>query len=208
MGFFTARKLIARVGKGAATKQIGIYESVARWIARGIQLAFALVVVGLYGHRVDEDRRHGNSQSVAWVYATVVASMSCITCVVYAIPFVPVHRAFIWDSILAGLWLITFGVFAGIFLKLEGGTDYEGTSVRLMKIAAWIDLVNCILWLATFGYGVFRTYLGKKAARLENKVDNKLSEFEDKAVGKVTERLPPGMVPAHFVADRLPHHFV
>ncbi|KAK6066459.1 hypothetical protein SCUP515_10645 [Seiridium cupressi] len=198
MGFITARKLIARAGKGAATKQIGLYENVARWIARGIQLIFALIVVGLYGHRVDQDRKAGNTQSAAWMYATVVASMSCITCVIYSIPFAPVHRLWVVDSVLSVLWLAVFGVFANIFLKLEGGTEFEGTSVRIMKVAVWLDLVNCLLWLATCAYGVFRTFLGKKAKHFENKIDNKFGEFEDKAMHKVTERLPPGMMPAHF----------
>lgn len=199
MGFLTARKLAARVGKGAATKQIGLYENMARWIARGIQLIFALIVVGMYGHRVDSDRRDGSSQSAAWLYATVVAGASCITCAVYCIPFAPVHRLWPVDAVLSLGWLVVFGVFAGIFLHRESGTEYEGTSVRLMKVAVWIDLVNCILWLATTGYGVFRTFLGRKAKAIEDRLDNKLGSLEDKAMGKISEKLPRRMDPAYIV---------
>ncbi|KAI1840948.1 hypothetical protein JX265_004666 [Neoarthrinium moseri] len=192
MGFITAKKLIAKAGKGAATKQIGLYENIARWAARGIQLVFALVVVGLYAHRVDEDRRAGRAQSAAWAYATVVAGMSCITCVVYAIPFAPVHRLFAWDLTLFILWIAVFGTFANIFLKREED-EYEGTSVRVMKVGVWIDLVNCLLWLATGAYGSFRTFLGRKAKGLENKLDGTFDAWESKAKNKVAEKVgfPP-----------------
>ncbi|KAI0126036.1 hypothetical protein BJ170DRAFT_458604 [Xylariales sp. AK1849] len=190
MAFLTARKLIAKAGKGAATKQLGIYENIARWVARGIQLVFALIVLASYGHRVDEDRKAGNSQSAAWVYAVAVSGMSCITCIVYAIPFAPVHRLFAWDLTLFILWIAVFGTFASIFLK-RTGDDYEGTSVKAMKVAVWVDLVNCILWLCTGAYGSFRTFLGKKAKGIEGKIDNKLGALENKAMNKVTEKLPP-----------------
>ncbi|KAH8199973.1 hypothetical protein TruAng_005854 [Truncatella angustata] len=205
MAFINARKLVARAGKGAATKQIGLYENVARWVARGIQLIFALIVVGFYAHRVDSDRKAGSAASAAWVYATFVAGTSCITCVLYSIPFVPVHRLFYMDGLLALLWLVVFGVFAGIFLPKESGTEWEGTSVRLMKVGVWIDLVNCLLWIATCAYGVFRTFLGRKAKAYENKIDAKLGEMEDRAIGKVTEKLPPGVTK---VAERFPPGFV
>lgn len=63
------KSLITRFGKGAATKQMYIYETWLRWIVRGIQFVLAVVVCGLYGRRVDHDHRHGNGQSAAWVYA-------------------------------------------------------------------------------------------------------------------------------------------
>jgi hypothetical protein len=199
MGFLTARKIAARAGKGVATKQIGLYENMARWIARGIQLIFALIIVGMYGHRVDEDRQESHLQSAAWMYGTVVAGASAITAVVYCIPFVPVYRLWVVDAVLSVGWLVVFGVFAGIFLHRESGTDYEGTSVRLMKVAVWIDLVNVLLWMATTGWGVFRTFLSKKAKHFENKIDNKLDCLEEQAMGKISEKLPRRMDPAHIV---------
>jgi hypothetical protein len=203
MGFITARKLIARAGKGAATKQIGLYENMTRWAARGVQLIFALLVVGLYGHRVDKDRTAGTSQAAGWVYAVLVSSLSCITCVLYAIPFVPAHRAFAWDLTLAVLWLAVFGTFAAIFLHRDGGEPYDdGVSVRVMKAAVWVDLVNCLLWLATGAYGSFRTCVGRRARGLENRIDSKLGDLESRAMGKVSEKMPPGFTPAHLPREK------
>lgn len=203
MGFVTARKLATRVGKGAATKQVALYENLARWAARGVQLIFALIVVGLYGHRVDRDRTAGTGQAVGWVYAVLVASLSSITCVVYSVPFVPVHRAFAWDLVLAVLWLALFGTFAAIFLHRDSDDDYgDGVSIRAMKAAVWVDLVNLLLWLATGAYGCFRTFLGRKARALENRIDGKLEDIESRAINKVSEKMPPGFVPAHLPPER------
>ena len=39
------KSLAKKVGKGAATKQVYIYETWARWVARGIQFILAIIVV-------------------------------------------------------------------------------------------------------------------------------------------------------------------
>ncbi|OTA83390.1 hypothetical protein M434DRAFT_64305, partial [Hypoxylon sp. CO27-5] len=147
------------------------YETWLRWIARGIQFILAIIVCGLYGRRVDHDHRAGNPQSAAWVYALIVAGFSAVTCLLYSIPNpfsrMQSHRLFAWDLILFVLWIALFGTFAVIFLKRDDD-EYEGTSVTLMKGAVWVDLVNAIFWLATGGYGCFRTFVGRK---VNNKID-------------------------------------
>ncbi|KAK7942928.1 uncharacterized protein PG986_012041 [Apiospora aurea] len=160
------------------------FELVARWIARGLQLIFALIVVGFYAHRVDEDRKAGKPQSAAWCFAVFTAGISSITTVVYSIPFV-IKSARLWsfDLFLFILWIATFGTFAGIFLKRESGTKYEGTSVRAMKVAVWLDLVNCIFWLITGVYGFCRTFcskwFGDKIDRVFKKGEKKVGEGID-----------------------------
>ncbi|KAI0165221.1 hypothetical protein GGR52DRAFT_100708 [Hypoxylon sp. FL1284] len=184
------KSLITRFGKGAATKQVYIYEMWARWAARGIQFILALVVIGLYGNRVDRDRRDGNAQASAWVYALVVAGMTCITCLAYAIPNpfkgMQPHRLFAWDLILFVLWIALFGTFAAIFLKRHDGDEYEGTSVRLMKCAVWVDLVNALLWFGTGAYGGFRTLLGRK-------VNGKIDQYSDRAESAVNAKIDSGI---------------
>ncbi|KAI1464918.1 uncharacterized protein F4812DRAFT_144616 [Daldinia caldariorum] len=181
------KSLVTRFGKGAATKQVYIYETWLRWIARGIQFALAIVVCGLYGRRVDHDRRHDNGQSPAWVYALLVAGLSCITCLLYAIPNpfgrLQSHRLFAWDLILFVLWIAVFGTFAAIFLKREED-EYQGTSVTLMKCAVWIDLVNCVFWLCTGLYGCFRTFVGRK---VNGKIDEYSNKVEDGINAKVDQ---------------------
>lgn len=159
------------------------FEIIARWIVRGIQLIFALIVIGFYGHRVDQDRKAGNPQSAAWVFAVITAGLSSIASVVYSVPFIDSPRLWSFDLFLFILWIATFGTFAGIFLKRESGTKYEDTSVRAMKVAVWLDLVNCIFWLCTGIYGCLRTRCGawfdKKLDRLFKKGEQKIEQGVD-----------------------------
>ncbi|OTB02007.1 hypothetical protein M426DRAFT_323082 [Hypoxylon sp. CI-4A] len=180
-----------KFGKGAATKQIYIYETWLRWVARGIQFILAIIVCGLYGTRVSRDHRAGNPQSAAWVYALFVAGFSSITCLLYAIPNpfsrLQSHRLFAWDLILFVLWIALFGTFATIFLKRDED-EYQGTSVRVMKCAIWVDLVNAIFWLCTGVYGCVRTFVGRK---VNGKIDQYQNKVEDKINAKVGEYAGP-----------------
>ncbi|KAI1336746.1 hypothetical protein F5Y15DRAFT_418567 [Xylariaceae sp. FL0016] len=171
-----------KVGKGAGTAQLRLYETWLRWAARGIQFIFALVVVGLYGYRVNKDRSDGNPQAAAWVYAVITGGLSCITCIVYAIPFVPSPRIFFWDLTLFILWIAVFGTFANIFLKLPEGQDYQGTDGDTMRHAVWLDLVNCLFWLGTGIYGCVRTFVGRK---IDGKINKTLDSLEEKAMDKI-----------------------
>ncbi|KAH8650134.1 hypothetical protein BX600DRAFT_474135 [Xylariales sp. PMI_506] len=187
MGFLTTRRIISKVGKGAATKQLSLYENLARWAARGVQLVFGLIVLALYGHRVDEDHKSGSAQAAAWVFAVAVSALSCLTCIAFCIPFLPAHRLFAWDLFLFVLWIAVFGTFADIFLHNEAKT-YEGVSVALMKVAVWVDLVNCVLWLATGAYGSFRTFVGRKVRSVEDKIDGKLDSATEKIKNKAMDK--------------------
>ncbi|KAI1102123.1 hypothetical protein F4804DRAFT_277080 [Jackrogersella minutella] len=187
------KSMATKFGKGAATKQIYIYETWLRWVARGIQFILAIIVCGLYGNRVDRDRKAGNAQTAAWVYALVVAGFSCVTCLIYAVPNpfsrMQSHRLFAWDLTLFVLWIALFGTFAAIFLKRDGG-EYEGTSVALMKCAVWVDLVNAIFWLCTGVYGCFRTFVGRK---VNNKIDHYQNKVEDGFNSKVDQYAGPAI---------------
>ncbi|KAI1385776.1 uncharacterized protein F4822DRAFT_354492 [Hypoxylon trugodes] len=183
------KSFVKRFGKGAATKQVYIYETWARWVARGVQLIMALIVCGLYGNRVRHDHEDGNGQNPAWLYALAVSGFSSITCLLYAIPnpFFQSHRLFAWDLVLFVLWIALFGTFAVIFLKRDSG-EYEGTSVTLMKCAVWVDLVNALLWLCTGVYGCARTFFGRK---VNNKIDHYQNKAEERFNAKVDQYAGP-----------------
>ncbi|KAI2603267.1 uncharacterized protein GGS25DRAFT_86608 [Hypoxylon fragiforme] len=185
------KSFVTKFGKGAATKQVYIYETWLRWVARGIQFILAIIVCGLYGSRVNRDHKDGNPQSVAWVYALIVAGLSSITCFVYAIPNpfskFQSHRLFAWDLTLFVLWIALFGTFAVIFLKRDDD-KYEGTSVALMKCAVWVDLVNALFWAGTGAYGCFRTFVGKK---VNGKIDQYQTKIEDGLQSKVDQYAGP-----------------
>ncbi|KAI1178088.1 hypothetical protein F4777DRAFT_539377 [Nemania sp. FL0916] len=185
------RSFATKFGKGAITKPIYIYETWLRLVGRGLQLIFALVVVGLYGSRVNSDRSAGNPQAAQWVYALFVASVSAITSVVFAIPqpFVKTARLFAWDFTLFILWIAVFGVFAVLFLRMPEDDPahkwYEGTRVSTMRHAVWVDLVNAVFWLLTGGYGCFRTFVSRK---VDAKIDSKLEQIETKIETKMSDR--------------------
>jgi len=66
------------------------------------------------------------------------------------------------------LWVTVFGIFGKIYIRRGvAETDrYQGTDTQRMKRAAWIDLVNMLLWLFTFLGGVFRFCLHKRERSL------------------------------------------
>jgi len=80
------------------------------------------------------------------VYAVVVGTLSAITCLVYAIPFVKSYLFFLWDAVLCILWIALFGTFGKLYI----GEDPEGNGgIKRMKNAVWVDLVNMLLWFLT-----------------------------------------------------------
>ncbi|TGJ84278.1 hypothetical protein E0Z10_g4492 [Xylaria hypoxylon] len=182
--------LASKFGKGAITKPIYIYETWMRFVGRSLQLIFALVVVGLYGSRVNSDHRHDRSQAVQWVFALIVASLSAITSILFAIPqpFVKTARLFAWDFVLFVFWIAAFGTFAVIFLRMPDDDEhkwYENTRVSVMRHAVWVDLVNAVFWLLTGGYGCFRTFVSRK---VDEKIDSKLEQIESKVSDKMSDK--------------------
>lgn len=183
--------LASKFGKGAITKPIYIYETWLRLVGRGLQLIFALVVVGLYGSRVSSDHRHDRGQALQWVFALIVSTLAAITSIVFAIPqpFVRTARLFAWDFVLAILYIAVFGTFAVIFLRIpedDAHKWYENTRVSTMRHAVWVDLVNAIFWLFTGAYGCFRTFVSRK---VDEKIDGKLEQIEGKVAGKVADKM-------------------
>ncbi|KAI1812928.1 hypothetical protein GGS20DRAFT_511928 [Poronia punctata] len=181
------KSLATKFGKGAITKPIYIYETWLRLVGRTLQLIFSLVVAGIYASRVSSDHSAGRPQAVQWGFAVLVASLSAFTCVLFAIPqpFIKTARLFAWDFVLAILWIAVFGTFAVIFLRIPEDDEhkwYENTRVSTMRHVVWLDLVNAVFWLATGGYGCFRTFVSRK---VDETIDGKLEQLE----GKVTEKI-------------------
>ncbi|KAI0912201.1 hypothetical protein F4824DRAFT_359144 [Ustulina deusta] len=109
------------------------------------QFVLALAVIGLYGTDLDRADREEAYSDGKWVYAIVVASLSAATAILFLIPSVrrfPV--APVWSTILFGLWIALFGLFAKMYLH----EDPEGNGdTQRMKNALWVDLANSILWV-------------------------------------------------------------
>ena len=164
-------------GKKAATAPLKAWENIPRWVVRGLQFVLGLVVVGLYGHRVQKQI------TAEWVFGLVVAALSCVTAVAFAVaaPFGAVSnrcktaRLFSWDLTLFLLWIVVFGIFGGIFLHRDDEDgSYKGSNTAVEKGAVWVDLVNAILWLISGIYGLIKTFMGRKVDTLGEKVTDKV----------------------------------
>ncbi|KAI1327295.1 hypothetical protein F5Y16DRAFT_197668 [Xylariaceae sp. FL0255] len=181
------KKLATKVGKTAVGKSVFLYEMWLRLIGRGLQLIFALVVIGLYGTKVHADADAGTGESVRWVFAVIVASLSAIVAVLFAIPqpFVRTARLFYVDFTIFILYIAVFGTFAITFLRIPNDAaheTYDGAKVSTMRHAVWIDLLNALFWLFTGGYGFFRTFVSRKADKM---IDEKLDQLEKGVMSNV-----------------------
>jgi len=78
----------------------GIVSLALRFLVRFLQFIFALVVAGLYGFRLDNERNAEQYVSYQWVYAVVVGGLSAITCLVYMLPPIRSYLIFGWDAFL------------------------------------------------------------------------------------------------------------
>lgn len=136
---------------------------ILRIIARFLQFVLGLTVAGLYGtdlHNAAEAHKYADSK---WVYAEVVAGLSCITVLVYMIPLVKSWALFAWDTILFILWLALFGVFGKMYINENPEGD---AGITRMKHAVWVDLVNMLLWFITAVYGAVIFFMHRRGRSL------------------------------------------
>src|SRR3569833_1268254 len=169
-------------GKSAATAPLKAWENVPRWVVRGLQFLFGLIVAGFYGHRIDVDRRAGAPQSGEWVFGVTIAGLSCITALIFALagPLNMIssrfrtYRLFPMDFGLFLFWIIVFGIFGGIFLKRADDDSYKGTSTTTQRAVVWLDLLNALLWLLSGTYGGIKTLLGNKVDGVGGRVGGRL----------------------------------
>lgn len=67
---------------------------------RFLQFVFAITVAGLYGVDLNHARKYEVDADSRWVYAEVVAGLSAVTALVFAVPFFKSHWGFGWDGVL------------------------------------------------------------------------------------------------------------
>lgn len=67
---------------------------------RFLQFVFAITVAGLYGVDLNHARKNDVNADSRWVYAEVVAGLSAVTALVFAVPLIKSYWLFGWDLIL------------------------------------------------------------------------------------------------------------
>ena len=78
----------------------GLPGLATRFVLRFIQFVLAITVAGLYGVDLSRGTREHVAPDGRWVYAEIVAGLSAVSVIVYAIPMVKSYWFFAWDIIL------------------------------------------------------------------------------------------------------------
>jgi lysylphosphatidylglycerol synthetase-like protein (DUF2156 family) len=174
------------LGKAAGKKYIDAYIAIPRLIVRALQLILAIIAAGVYGARLSAERNSTDkdaSVSPEWIFATAVAATASITAALFALSTplallssrLETYKAFTWDLFLALMWVIVFGVFAGIFIKrTDEDGEYKGASTGTMKAVLWVDMVSAILWIGSGLYGALRKFASEKVGQVGEKVGGKV----------------------------------
>jgi hypothetical protein len=134
----------------------GVCGLISRSALRTLQFVFAITVAALYGVDLAHATKTNSTAPTEWVYAEFVSAVSAITCIVHCFITV-VHVA--WsacDGILFVFWLAQVGVFGTLYSSGVKTKYYENATLSIprMRAAVWIDLINMILWFATFVLGI------------------------------------------------------
>ena len=90
---------------------------VLRAAVRLLQFVLALTVAAIYGHCIVVLNQHKDSWTTNCTYAVIVGGLSCLTCILYVMPFLKSHALFIWDAVLFILWVGVFGAFGKIYIN-------------------------------------------------------------------------------------------
>lgn len=73
---------------------------ILNWVLRFLQLVFAIAVIGIYAQDLKRAHKEDKYTDSKWAYAVAVATLAAVTSLVYAVPKVPWHWAFGWDTVL------------------------------------------------------------------------------------------------------------
>lgn len=131
----------------------GIVGGLIRAVLRLFQFILAITVAGLYGVDLHAAHKAHVGADGRWVFAEVVAGLSAVSCIIYAVPLIKSYWFWAWDLALFILWTALFGIFGRIYIHDHPTPEQHG-QLR-MKHAVWVDLANMLLWLITFVYGLF-----------------------------------------------------
>lgn len=93
--------IIAMAWKETGTTSHGGFAGfLVHTVIRFFQFVLALTVLGLYGQDIDGQRKYAGRADGRWVFAEVVAGLSAITALIFAVPFFKTYKAFGWDVLL------------------------------------------------------------------------------------------------------------
>ncbi|KAJ5100462.1 hypothetical protein N7456_006514 [Penicillium angulare] len=161
---------------GKRTRLVSMITSAVRFL----QFVFGLAVIGLYGQDVHHDHEDGISANAKWIYAVIVGILATSTSGIHMVlPFIikGVNNStnpklqlpqFVWEFILCILWLTLFGIFGKMYIGVHADDSNkslgDAAKINRMRHAAWVDLVNLLMWVFTASWALMRWLKNKRAA--------------------------------------------
>jgi hypothetical protein len=164
--------------------------SLLRLIVRLLQFAFALASGIPYAIELSHGRV---TPKTNFIYAEVVFGITLLTLVIDSVTIRYYRVSWIFEWLLAILWVARFGVFYTIYM---GGAVEEGfarADLGRMEKAIWCDLINAVLWLASAIFSSAMCCTGVKAA-LKNKFAKRRQQKEKKNMMKEMGGMESGII--------------
>jgi len=164
--------------------------SLFRLIVRFLQFAFGLASGISYAIELSHGRV---TPKTNFIYAEVVFGITLLTLVIDSLTIRYYRASWIFEWLLAILWIACFGVFYTIYL---GGAMEEGfmrANPGRMERAVWCNLINAVLWSASAIFSSAMCCTGVKAA-IQNKFAKRRQQREKKSMMKEIGEMESGTV--------------
>ncbi|KAF2469388.1 uncharacterized protein BDR25DRAFT_229148 [Lindgomyces ingoldianus] len=133
--------------------------SIARIITRLFQFVMGLTVIGLYAQDLVKAKSAHKYADPKWVYAVFCGAFGALTSVVFMLPLVKSWIFFGVDFLIFFFYMVLFGIFGKMYMQ-ENPEGNKG--IIRMKRAAWIDMVNMLLWFGTAVWGLCMFFRARK----------------------------------------------
>lgn len=139
--------------------------------ARLCQLVCALVVCVYYGRVVNKAVKNNVYGDPKWLFAVTVGALSGLTALIYMVwslvlEFRAIALLFAWDAILVIAWAACSGIFGKMYLSENPEMD---DGIQKMKVAAYFNIVNMLLWLLSAGYCGWVVFIADRSLLLEGR---------------------------------------
>lgn len=164
--------------------------SLFRLSVRLFQFAFAMASGISYG--IELNHRY-SAEITNFIYAEVVFGLTLIVLVIDSITVRYYRSVWIFEYILAVLWLACFGVFYAIYLGGKLDAAYAVVNLGRMERAVWCNLINALLWLASGLFSAVMCCAGMKAA-IRGKLERRRQRKQENQVTHKMEQMETGVI--------------
>jgi hypothetical protein len=136
------------------------------FVARFLQFVLGLTVIGLYSPYLIKARKMNKYTDGHWLYATIVGAITAMQGLFFLVVIaynkfgrtnvvINVRLLALWDFCMTILWTVVTAWFGNLYK----GEDPEGNKdIQKMENAVWVDLVELLLFLIAFLFGVFQIW--------------------------------------------------